>query len=136
MNDIFDKIIAREIAADIVYEDEVVIAFLDKYPLKKGHTLIVPKVHCVNIFDAEPIVLSHMMVVAQKIAQMLTTTIGAKGVNLHMNNGPEAGQDILHTHLHVIPRFVRGEAFAHNPHETYADGESEQLAVRMKGEVK
>ena len=132
MNTIFDKIISREVSADIVYEDESVLAFLDIHPIRKGHTLIIPKKKCSDIFDAEPETLGHMMKVAQKIAHALKETVGAKGVNIHMNNGHEAGQDVLHAHLHVIPRFARNEAFATAEHEAYAENESVLLAEKIK----
>jgi histidine triad (HIT) family protein len=132
MNDIFEKIIAREIPADIVYEDEHVLCFLDINPIRKGHTLIIPKNKFVTIFDGDTETLAHMMVVAQKIAQALQSTIDAKGVNIHMNNGYEADQDIPYAHIHVIPRFARGEAFVVPQHESYSEGESVLLREKIK----
>ena len=132
MNTIFEKIISREVSADIVYEDESVLAFLDIHPIRKGHTLIIPKKKCVDIFDAEPETLGHMMQIAQKVACALKKSIGAKGINIHMNNGHEAGQDVFHAHIHVIPRFARGEAFATATHETYSEGEEHAFAKKIK----
>lgn len=132
MSTIFEKIIAREIPADIVYEDDVVLAFLDINPVNKGHTLVIPKVAFENIFDADTVVLGHMMAVAQKIAHALVATVGAIGVNLHMNNGEIAGQEVPHAHLHVIPRFKKGEAFIAAKHEHYDTGESAILAEKIK----
>lgn len=132
MNDIFDKIISREIPADIVYEDDMTIAFLDIRPVRKGHTLIVPKKECENIFDADPAVLAAMTITAQKIARAIMHTTEAKGVNLIMNNGHEAGQEVPHAHMHIIPRFARSEAFNPPVHETYEDGESAVLAGHIK----
>ena len=136
MSTIFKKIIDREIPADIVYEDDVVLAFLDIHPVRKGHTLVIPKEECVNIFDAKPEVLGHMMVVAQKIARALMKSTDAKGVNIHMNNGHEAGQDVPHAHLHVIPRFKRGEVFQVPEHDTYKEGEGVLLAEKIKSVIK
>ncbi len=135
MSTIFEKIIAREILADIVYEDDIVLAFLDINPVNKGHTLVVPKVAFENIFDGDIAVLGHMMAVAQKIARALLETVGATGVNLHMNNGETAGQEVPHAHLHVIPRFKKGEAFMAAKHEEYAVGESAILAERIKDAI-
>ncbi len=135
MSTIFKRIIDREIPADIVYEDDVVLAFLDIHPVRKGHTLVIPKEECVNIFDGKPEVLGHMMIVAQKIANALMETTEAKGVNIHMNNGHEAGQDVPHAHLHVIPRYKRGEVFQVPEHETYEDGESVLFAEKIKAAV-
>jgi len=103
-DNIFAKIIAREIPADFVYEDEVVLAFLTIAPNNHGHTLVIPKKHFVNIFDGDPETLAHMMKVGQKIALALKKAGLAEGVNLVMNNGEEAGQEVWHSHLHVVPR--------------------------------
>lgn len=135
MDTIFKKIIAREIPAYIIYEDEQVLAFLDINPIRKGHVLIIPKHPSVDIFDTEPDVFAHMAKVAQKIAQTVKETVGAKGVNLHMNNGSEAGQDVFHAHLHVIPRFERSEAFENPAHETYEDGEAARLAEKLRSNL-
>lgn len=132
MSTIFTKIINKEIAADIIYEDEHVLAFLDINPIKKGHALVVPKVAYENIFDCDPVILGHVVKVAQKIAKAQVATLGAKGVNLQMNNGHEADQDIPHAHMHVIPRFARFEAFVRASHESYTDGESALLAETLK----
>lgn len=132
MSTIFKKIIDREIPASIVYEDETVLAFLDIYPIKKGHVLIVPKKEYINIFDIDPVVFAHMATIAQRIARVLMLVVKARGVNIHMNNGEEAGQDIFHAHLHVIPRFTRGEAFTAPVHESYAAGEDKNLADEIR----
>lgn len=128
MEGIFEKIIARQIPADIVYEDETVIAFLDINPVRKGHTLVVPKKKFENIFDGDAETLGTMMGVAQKVARAILKATGAHGVNILMNNGHAAGQDVPHAHMHVIPRWQRGEAFVTPEHQTYSSGESAQLA--------
>ena len=132
MNDIFDKIIAREIPAEIVYEDDLVIAFLSIQPINHGHTLVVPKKKFVNIFDGDPIVLGHMMQIGQKIALCLKTKLGFDGVNILMNNEASAGQEVFHAHLHVIPRLSGDGAYQPAKHVTYADGEMSNVGERIK----
>jgi len=132
MSTIFTKIINREIPADIVYEDEKVLAFLDKSPIRKGHTLVIPKIEFENIFDGDPEYLGHMMVIAQKVARALLKVTGATGVNIKMNNGHAAGQDVFHAHIHVIPRFKNGETFIVPEHESYTESESPELAEKIK----
>lgn len=117
---IFTKIINREIPADIVYEDDTVIAFFTIEPINYGHTLVVPKVPFVNIFDGDPATLGHMIAVAQKIAHALVTVNLAEGVNLVMNNGEAAGQEVFHAHIHVIPRLTDDDAF-HIPKKVPGD---------------
>ena len=132
MSTIFKKIIDREVSADIVYEDDLVLAFLDISPIRKGHTLVIPKKEFENIFDGDPEILGHMMVVAQKVAKAVLKTTGATGINIKMNNGHTAGQDVFHAHLHVIPRFKHGETFIVPDHGKYSDGESVALAEKIK----
>lgn len=111
MENIFLKIISREIPADIIYEDDLVIAFLDIIPVNKGHTLVVPKKHFVNILDGDPDILAHMMKISQKVAQAQVKELGADGFNLVVNNGIAGGQEVMHSHFHVIPRFLGDNAF-------------------------
>lgn len=132
---IFEKIIAREIPKDIIYEDELVISFLDIHPNSKGHALIVPKKIFVNIFDADEAVLAHMMTVAKKIAQALVETVGASGVNIVMNNGADAGQEIFHAHMHVIPRHKDDHVYQKPNHTAYTAGEEAVLAEKIKNAI-
>jgi histidine triad (HIT) family protein len=116
---IFEKIIAREIPADIVYEDDVIIAFLDIKPINHGHTLIVPKKPFVNIFDGDPEVLAHMMKVAHTLANAIKEVTHCNGINILMNNGEAAGQEVFHAHMHVIPRIDHDGAYLSARHITF-----------------
>ena len=132
---VFEKIIAREIPAHIIYEDDLVISFLDKAPTNKGHALIVPKKLFVNIFDADEAVAGHMMRVAKKIAHALVKTMDATGVNLVMNNGADASQEVFHAHLHVIPRHPNDGIFQTPKHTAYEEGEDGALAEKIKAAI-
>lgn len=116
MHDIFDKIIKREIPANIVYEDDLVLAFLDIRPVNHGHTLIIPKKKFVNIFDGDPEVLGHMMRVAQKISRVIEKELAVDGINLIMNNNEAARQEVWHAHLHVVPRLKDDNAYQDPTH--------------------
>ena len=105
MDSIFTKIIRKEIPAEILYEDDVVIAFLDIFPTNPGHTLIVPKDACENMMCTSDTVLAHILSVAKKIAPAILSSVGATDFNFTTNNGAHAGQVIMHTHFHLIPRF-------------------------------
>ncbi|OHE46388.1 MAG: diadenosine tetraphosphate hydrolase [Tenericutes bacterium GWF2_38_8] len=109
MPTIFSKIIAREIPAHIVYEDELVIAFLDISQATKGHTLVVPKAEYSDIFDVPEDVLLHVMRVAQKVSKAISIAFQPEGMNILSNNGAVAGQTVFHFHLHLIPRYQREE---------------------------
>lgn len=132
MDDIFNKIINREVPAEIIYEDDKVISFLDIKPVNKGHVLVVPKKKFRNIFDADPVVFAHMATVAQKVAVALKEVTGADGANLVMNNERAAGQDVFHAHLHIFPRYENDGAFPPSKHVTYDDGEMATVAERVR----
>lgn len=106
METIFSKVINREIPANIVYEDDLCLAFLDINPLSKGHTLVIPKKYACNFLDVDEETLTHLTKVSQKIAQTMQTALGAKGVNIYTNAGKLANQQVMHFHIHVIPRYT------------------------------
>jgi histidine triad (HIT) family protein len=101
---IFCKIINNEIPSYKIYEDDLVLAFLDVNPMSKGHTLIVPKKHAKDIFEIEKIYLERIILVAKKIAQKMKDSLCVDSVNLYHASGIEAGQTVFHFHLHIVPR--------------------------------
>ena len=102
---VFTKIIKREIPAEIVYEDENVIAFLDAAPNNPGHTLVVPKTPSRNLFSMTEEEWATLMRAVWKVAHAVKDAVGAEGVNVNMNNEAAAGQSVFHAHIHVIPRY-------------------------------
>lgn len=130
-DDIFDKIIRREIPADIVYEDENALAFLDIAPTSQGHTLVIPKKHFRNIFDVDQATLAATIEAVRKIAPAVRDAVGAKGVHITSNHELEAGQLVFHLHFHIIPRHARNE-FEFWPHKSYADGEASSIAEKIR----
>jgi histidine triad (HIT) family protein len=108
---IFCKIVNGDIPAAKVYEDEHVLAFLDISQVTKGHTLVIPKVHKENIFELTPDVASHVFTVVPKIANAIKKQFAPIGLNLLNNNGEQAGQTVFHYHVHLIPRYGKGDGF-------------------------
>ncbi|MBR3116387.1 MAG: HIT domain-containing protein [Bacilli bacterium] len=98
---IFCKIANKEIPAKVIYEDDIVMAYLDINPQHSGHTLIIPKNHFTDLDDINEETVAHIIMVAKKIKKILEDKIGAKGVKLVQNNGTL--QDVKHYHMHVIP---------------------------------
>lgn len=109
MPTIFSKIIAREIPAHIVYEDDLVIAFLDISQATKGHTLVVPKAEYSNIFDVPEDLLVHTIKCAHRVSKAIKIAFQPEGLNILSNNGEVAGQTVFHFHFHLIPRYTREE---------------------------
>ena len=111
MTTIFGKVIRREIPADVVYEDELCLAFRDINPQAPTHVLIVPKKEIATLTDAgteDQALLGHLMLAAAKVAHQLGI---ADAFRVAINNGAEAGQSVFHLHLHVL----RGRKFRWPP---------------------
>ncbi len=103
METIFSKIIRKEIPADILYEDEVAIAFKDVHPIAPVHILIIPKKPIVSIStmeDEDASLVGHMFLVARDLAKNLN--ISEKGYKLLIRVGRDGGQEIGHLHLHLV----------------------------------
>lgn len=102
MPTLFSKIIAREIPADIVYEDEHCLAFRDINPQAPTHVLLIPKQEIPRLVDAaaaDQALLGHLLLAAGKVAQQLGV---GDAFRLVVNNGADAGQSVFHLHLHII----------------------------------
>jgi histidine triad (HIT) family protein len=100
---LFEKIIARQIPAAIVYEDDLVLAFKDIKPAAPTHILVIPKKVIPRIVEAQPEdhkVLGHMLLKAAEIAKK--AGLEQSGFRLVFNNGPDAGEALPHLHLHII----------------------------------
>ncbi|HEY0979618.1 MAG TPA: HIT family protein [Candidatus Paceibacterota bacterium] len=106
-NGIFMKIVRKEAPAHIVYEDEDTLAFLSTGANAPGHTLVIPKQPYRNVFDVDETAWQAVMRTARKIAPMIRDAVGAKGVHINSNHEPEAGQEVFHLHVHIIPRESR-----------------------------
>jgi histidine triad (HIT) family protein len=102
---LFCKIVAGELPATIVGEDERTIAFMDINPATRGHALVVPRAHARDIYAIDPADLQAVALAAQRLATRARDKLGADGVNLLNSNGPAAWQTVFHFHVHVIPRY-------------------------------
>ncbi|MFC2106527.1 HIT family protein [Candidatus Bipolaricaulota bacterium] len=102
---VFCRIITGELPASFVYEDAIMCAFLDIQPINPGHLLVVPRIHADAMKALPREVARHMMEVAQQLMNGLReANLRCEGVNLFLADGEDAGQEVAHVHLHVIPR--------------------------------
>ncbi len=113
---IFCKIIAGDIPATRVYEDEKVLAFLDIQPVNPGHLLVLPKGHFAHLHEMDEETGAHVFRAGMRLERALRGSgLRCEGANLLLNNGKVAGQEVFHVHLHVIPRFADdGNRFVFN----------------------
>lgn len=102
---IFCKIVAGELPAQIVDEDERTIAFMDIAPATRGHALVIARAHSADLLSIDPEDLSAVALASQRLAAHAKERLGADGVNLLNSCGQVAWQTVFHFHVHVIPRY-------------------------------
>lgn len=102
---IFDRIIAGQLPASFVYQDDVCVAFLDINPMTRGHTLVVPRrsVPTLDLLDAAT--RAHLFEVVQKVGAAQRKGLGSLAQHLLVNDGKAASQSVPHVHIHVMPRY-------------------------------
>ncbi len=101
---IFCKIVAGEIPAYKLYEDEHALAFLDVGPLSRGHSLVIPKAHYTTLDQMPDGLVGACASLLPRLGKAVVAATGAPGWNVLQNNGPIAGQVVMHMHFHIIPR--------------------------------
>ncbi|MDO4443905.1 MAG: HIT family protein [Bacillota bacterium] len=104
-NCIFCKIAAGEIPSTTLYEDQDFRVILDLGPASKGHALILPKEHYANIYEIPDELAAKAIILAKKMAGIMTRALNCDGFNIVQNNGEPAGQTVFHFHVHLIPRY-------------------------------
>ena len=103
---IFCDILAGLAPANFVYRDDRCAAFVDIHPVNPGHVLVVPLAHAAQLSELDRESIGSILVVAQRVDIALqSSVIKCEGVNLFLADGRAAGQDVMHVHLHVIPRY-------------------------------
>lgn len=130
MATIFTKIINGEIPSYKIAEDNDFIAFLDVNPLKKGHTLVVPKVEVNYIFDNSDEVLSKIMVFAKKVAKAIEKSVDCKRIGVTV-----IGLEVPHTHIHLIPIDDEKDLAFSNKRISLTSEEFEELKEKIKSNM-
>ncbi len=133
-NCIFCAIAAGEIPSFKVYEDDLVLAYLDINPFALGHTLVIPKAHTTGLLDTPPETLKEIIVRVQKVAARIKAALPCDGFNILQNNGASAGQTVPHVHFHIVPRMGTADAaimFENHPGDREA---LKALAERLRFE--
>ena len=129
---IFCKIVAGEIPSHKIDEDDKTLAFMDISPWTRGHSLVIPKEHSRNIYDADPDDLAALHIAAQRLAQRMRQRLDCEGINILQSSEPAAMQTVFHTHVHVVPRYSGdGLRIAGHPEQADQD-ELKQLAEELR----
>jgi len=101
---LFCAIIAGAIPSRQVYADDSAIAFLDIQPWHRGHTLVVPRRHVASIID-DPTIWDDVRTAVEQVVPLLVDRLGAAGLNVLVNAGEVSGQEVMHFHVHLVPRY-------------------------------
>lgn len=125
MSTIFEKIIAREIPAKIIYEDDKVLAFLDINPVQKWHILVITKQPYQRIQDVDDETLAHTFVMAKKLIHHIKEKLHVDFVNLVVE-----GVEVPHFHVHLIPSMI-GHKNAQWEHQVYTEGEMDEYQKKL-----
>jgi histidine triad (HIT) family protein len=133
---VFCHILAGTAPSSPVYDDPICFAFMDIQPINAGHTLVIPIKHASYLADLDGDTLAHMAKVGQRIAGALRQCgLPCEGINFFLADGKAAGQDVFHTHLHILPRF-EGDGFGFRFPDGYAvlptRDELEATAARIR----
>lgn len=135
---IFCKIVAGDVPSHSVYESETAYAFLDVNPLARGHTVVIPRDHHERVGDIPDEVAGGLFRAISELVPAVEGAVDAPASTVAFNNGEEAGQEVPHTHCHVIPRFAGdGAGAVHSlfaTAEDFSDGEMSDLADAIRAE--
>ena len=131
MNCIFCEILQGKRKAHYIYEDENYVAFLDKYPIDKGHSLVLPRVHHERVTDMNSEKVGELFSKVPKIAQAILQATKADAFSMAQNNGRAAKQIVPHVHIHIIPRF-NDKGTVWTKRDIASDDELEHLAEEIR----
>lgn len=103
---IFCEIVNKKSPASIVHEDALCVAFMDIYPTRPGHVLVIPKMHQQYVAELEPFMRSHLFETANKVANAIRkSSLSPDAVHFLVNDGVAAHQTVAHVHMHILPRY-------------------------------
>ncbi len=102
---LFCKIVAGTLAAQIIYEDDHSIAFLDVRPRSPGHTVVIPRVHAPTLADLPELEVGPLFLTVKKMAELLKKKLAPDGITIGANQGRASGQEVDHLHVHLMPRW-------------------------------
>ena len=102
---IFCRIVAKEISASVVHEDELTLAFMDLGQVNPGHVLVATKPHVENVFGLDDVLAAAVFRTTARVARAARDAFGIPGLNLFQANGKAGAQSVFHFHMHVLPRW-------------------------------
>lgn len=131
---LFCKIVAGEIPSDKLYEDSATLAIVDIFPTSVGHALVLPKAHYADLLETPDDVAAAMLATAKLVAAASMKALGAPAFNLGVNTGVAAGQIVMHTHFHVMPRY-EGDGLVHWPKLALTKEQMAEAAAKVRAAI-
>jgi histidine triad (HIT) family protein len=136
---VFCKILSGELPVSMVYQDELVSAFMDIQPINAGHLVVIPNTHAPDLASMDEAVGHRVFAVAQRIsAAIYASELKSEGINLFLADGAAAGQEVFHLHLHVFPRYMDdgfglkfNAAYFERPSREELDSNAEKLRALL-----
>lgn len=133
---IFCSIINNELRAVKIFEDSIFLAFMDRYPINTGHTLVLPKKHHKDIFTMGDDEIGKLFSTVSFLAKGIVKALDAKGLNIGQNNGRAASQIVPHVHVHIIPRYNYDSPNGRWPSRyLISDEELDKIAQKIKASL-
>lgn len=129
---LFCQIVAGARPAEVVFEDPTTIAFLDRYPAARGHTLVVPRQHAATVLELEEGAAAALFRSLVDVVDRLNESLQPAGFNVGWNHGGAAGQHVFHVHVHVLPRFQGGGSGVQALGEGASAGELAEIAEAIR----
>ena len=108
MSCLFCRIVAGEVPAHVVHEDEGAVAFLDVLPAARPHVLVVPRVHAANLLELEDDAVGALFLGVKRVQEKIDRVFRPLGYHVGWNHGQAAGQHVFHLHVHLLPRYAGG----------------------------
>ncbi|HUX35579.1 MAG TPA: HIT family protein [Candidatus Paceibacterota bacterium] len=136
INCLFCRIASKEIGAEVIYEDEGNMAFLDIHPRAPGHAMVIPKAHRETILDVPEEELGLLFAAVKKTASMLSKALKPDGFTIGINHGKASGQEVGHLHIHIIPRYLNDKGSSIHSVVDNRTGETvQETASRIRKET-
>jgi histidine triad (HIT) family protein len=129
---LFCKMVTGKIPVTKIYEDEVVLSFLDIGPISDGHTLVISKQHFEKLHECPAELLGRIFSRIGRIAGAVSAAMDSDGYNILCNNGRAAGQLIEHLHFHIVPRNTGDGLFKSWPSFKYKEGKIDVIAEAIR----
>jgi len=134
-NCVFCRIVAKEIPATLVHEDEHTLAFMDIGQVNPGHVLVAVKHHAENIYALEDAQAAAVFRAAAKVARAIRGAFEPQGLSVYQANGAAAGQTVLHLHIHLVPRYEGDGMALIWPVKNPPREKLEEYAAKIRGQL-